>query len=374
MATNRDYYETLGVPRNATSEQIKKAFRKLAFQYHPDHNGEAGAEESFKEINEAYEVLSDPNKKDSYDRYGRAGAQDMFGFEDFSFGGLGDIFEAFFGGATTTKTRHRAPQKGADLQTKLTLSFEEAVFGTDKEIEIWRIENCSLCHGIGCESGTNPETCPDCNGSGQVRRVQQSLFGRFVQTGTCSHCHGEGTVITHPCPQCKGSKKERVKRKLEATIPPGIEETHQMRLSGEGDAGTHGGSPGNVYIGFSIKPHKFFIRKGTDILYELAINFAQAALGNNIEVPTLDGEETLKIPPGTQNGKVFRMKGKGVPRLDGRGRGDQMVIVRIVTPQSLDDNQRRLLEELAVTLPPAEMPENEDKGIMVRIRGLFNEN
>ena len=374
MASNRDYYEILGVPRNATSEQIKKAFRKLAFKYHPDHNNEANAENAFKEINEAYEILSDPDKRASYDRYGRAGVQDMFGFEDFSFGGLGDIFEAFFGGTTATKTRRRAPRKGADLQTKLTLTFEEAVFGTNKEIEIWRIENCSLCNGIGCESGTNPEKCPDCNGSGEVRRVQQSLFGRFVQTGTCSHCNGEGTIITHACPQCKGSKKEKVKRKLEAKIPAGIEENYQMRLSGEGDAGTYGGSPGNVYITFSIKPHKFFIRKRFDIFYELPINFAQAALGDNIEVPTLDGKEPLKIPPGTQNGKVFRIKGKGVPRLDGRGRGDQMVITQIVTPQSLDDNQRQLLEELAKTLPPAEIPENEDKGIIDRIRSLFGEN
>ncbi|MCX6009744.1 MAG: molecular chaperone DnaJ [Chloroflexi bacterium] len=363
MLSNRDYYEILGVPRNASDEELKKAFRKLAFKYHPDHNKEAAAEEKFKEINEAYEVLSDAKKRASYDRYGRVATSDLFGFEDFGFGGLGDIFDTFFG-ATTARAQRRSPQKGADLRANLTLSFEEAIFGAEKQFEIWRIENCSVCHGLGSQPGTKPQKCPNCNGNGEVRRVQQSLFGRFIHAATCPHCKGEGTVINNPCRQCKGSGKERVKRKLTVTVPPGIDESYQMRLSNEGDTGKYGGSPGDICINFSIKPHKFFVRKGNDILHELPINFAQAALGDNIEVLTLDGKATFKIPPGTQNGKVFRIKGKGVPRLNSKGRGDQLVIIRVVTPQSMDANQRRLFEELAKTLPTAAMPEGEDHEII----------
>jgi molecular chaperone DnaJ len=364
MPTNRDYYEILGIPRNASDEEVKKAFRRLAFQYHPDHNREDGAEEKFKEINEAYEILSDAKKRASYDRYGRVATSDLFDFEDFGFGGLGDIFDAFFG-TTATKTKHRAPQKGNDLRANLTISFEEAVFGTEKQLEIWRIENCSLCHGIGSQPGTNPQKCPNCNGNGEIRRTQQSLFGRFVHAAICPHCKGEGTVINNPCRQCKGSGKERVKRKLTVTVPPGIDEEYQMRLSDEGDAGRHGGPPGDIYINFSIKPHELFVRKGFDIFYELPINFAQAALGDNVEVPTLDSKTTLKIPPGTQNGKVFRIKGKGVTRLSSRGKGDQLVTIRVVTPQSMDTNQRRLFEELAKTLPSAKMPEIKDHDTVV---------
>jgi molecular chaperone DnaJ len=362
MSGNRDYYEILGVPRNASDEEIKKAFRKLAFKYHPDHNKDESAEEKFKEINEAYEVLSDTTKRASYDRYGRVATADSFDFEDFGFGGLGDIFDAFFG-ATTARAKRRSPQRGADLRANLTLSFEEAVFGADKQLEVWRIENCSACQGLGSQPGTNPQKCPNCNGNGEVRRVQQSLFGRFVHAATCPHCKGEGTVINNPCRQCKGNGKERVKRKLTVPVPPGVDENYQMRLSKEGDAGIYGGSPGDIYINFSVKPHKFFARKENDILYELPINFAQAALGDNIEVPTLDGKTEIKIPPGTQDRKVFHIKGKGAPRLNSKSRGDQLVIIRIVSPQSMDANQRRLFEELAKTLPKAKIPEGEDREI-----------
>ena len=363
MTHNRDYYEILGVSRNASDEEIKKAFRKLAFKYHPDHNNESGAEEKFKEINEAYEVLSDSKKRASYDRYGNVATADWFGFEDIGLGGLGDIFDAFFG-ATTARAQHRSPQKGADLRANLTLSFEEAVFGMEKQLEISRIENCSVCQGLGSQPGTNPQKCPSCNGNGEIRRTQQSLFGRFVHTAICPHCKGEGIVINNPCRQCKGSGKERIKRKLTVTVPPGIDESYQMRLSNEGDAGRYGGPPGDIFINFSVKPHKFFVRKGFDIFYELPVNFAQAALGDTLEVPTLDGKTTLKIPQGTQNGKVFHIKGKGIPRLHGRGKGDQMVTIRVITPQSMDANQRRLFEELARTLPSAKMPEVEDHEII----------
>lgn len=369
MQAGKDYYEILGVPRSASAEEIKKAFRKLAFQCHPDHNNTPGSEEKFKEINEAYEVLCDDEKRASYDRYGRVATSDWpgGGFDSFGFGGFGDLFEAFFGGATTTAKR-RAPKKGADLQVRLALSFEEAVFGAEKEFEIGRVENCALCRGVGSKPGTNPQKCPDCNGTGQVRRTHQSLFGHFVQVGTCSRCSGEGTHIAEPCPECKGNGRVKVKRKLSVTIPAGVDESYRMRLSSEGQAGVYGGLPGDVYITFAIEPHEFFVRERNDILCELSINFAQAALGGSIEVPTLDGKTMLKIPPGAQHGKVFHLKGKGVPRLDGKGKGDQLVQVRIITPDSLDEKQKKLFEELAKTLPQPEVSGDGGKGKKDRIQ------
>jgi len=359
MAIKRDYYELLGVPRNASGEEIKRAFRKLAFQYHPDHNKESGAEDKFKEINEAYQVLSDPEKRSSYDRYGRVDINGMEGFSGFGFGGLGEIFESFFGGFGETpfgRTAQRAPQKGDSLQTHLTLSFEEAVFGCQKDIEIQRIEVCPSCHGIGSQPGTNPQTCPECRGEGQVRKVQQSVFGRFSHITTCPRCNGNGTIITNPCSQCHGRGKIKVKRKLTVDIPAGVDNGYRMNLSGEGNAGLYGGSPGDIYIDLSVKPHNLFHRDGTDILCELPINFAQAALGDEIEVPSLDGKASLRIPPGTQNGKVFRLKGKGVPELNMKGKGDLLVKVLLITPQNLNKRQQQLFQELAKILPQAKLP------------------
>ncbi len=349
MTIKRDYYEILGVPRGATDEEIKKAFRRLAFRYHPDRNKQSGAEERFKEINEAYEVLSDPEKRANYDRYGQATIPGWPGFEGFDFGGFGDIFEAFFGGTATTA--QRTPQRGTDLRTRLAISFEEAVFGSEKEVEVWRTEPCSFCHGLGSQPGTNPQRCPNCQGTGQIHRTQQSIFGRFTNITTCPHCHGQGTVIAHPCSQCKGNGRDKVKRKLSVNIPPGVDEGYQLRLAGEGDAGFYGGAPGNLYIILSVRAHPFFERDGDSIIFELPINFAQAALGSEIEVPTLDGTAVLRIPAGTQHGKVFRLKEKGVPHFNTRGRGDQLIKVKVVTPTSLNEKQRRLLEELAKTLP-----------------------
>jgi molecular chaperone DnaJ len=358
MAIKQDYYEVLGVPRNASDAEIKKAFRKLAFQYHPDRNREPGAEEKFKEINEAYQVLSDPEKRNRYDRYGRVDVEG--GFPDFGFGGLGDIFESFWNGFGTIfgRTAQRVPQKGESLQSHLTLSFEEAVFGCSKEIEIPRIEFCSSCHGIGSKPGTNPETCPDCRGIGQVKRVQQSIFGRYTSTTTCSRCRGRGAVISDPCPQCHGNGRLKVKRKISVVIPTGVDDGYRLCLDKEGSAGIYGGPPGDLYVTLSVKPHRLFHRDGSDILYELPINFAQAALGDEVRVPSLDGKVDLKIPPGTQNGKVFRCKGKGIPHIDGRGIGDLLVKVVITTPQHLDKNQRRLFEELAKVLPRTEPPQD----------------
>ncbi len=352
VAIKRDYYEVLGIARNATEEEIKRAFRKLAFQYHPDHNKDPGAENKFKEINEAYQVLSDPEKRNVYDRYGQVVAERDF--PDFGFGGLGDLFESFFGGFAGTPfgwTAQHAPQKGSNLQSHLTLSFEEAVFGCNKEVEIQRIESCPSCHGIGSRPGTSPQMCPECRGTGQVRKVQHSIFGRFTHVTICGRCGGSGSIITNPCPQCRGNGRIKIKRKLTVDIPAGVEDGYQMLLANEGDVGLYGGAPGDLYIALSVKPHKLFRREGNDILYELAINFAQAALGDEIDVPSLDGKASLKIPPGTQSGKLFRLKGKGVPSVNNKGKGDQLVKVHIVTPHHLDRRQRRLFEELAKTLP-----------------------
>ncbi len=355
MAVKRDYYEVLGLPRQASEEEIKKAFRKLAFQYHPDRNNSPEAEGKFKEINEAYQVLSDPDKKLSYDRYGRV-VEGAGGLSDFGFGGLGEIFESFFGGSPFTRTAQRAPQKGDSLRAHVTLSFEEAVFGCQKEIEIQRIENCPVCHGIGCEPGTSPQTCPECRGTGQTRKVQQSIFGRFSQVTPCPRCEGAGTVIARPCPECRGKGRTRAKRKVVADIPAGVDDGYRLRLDGEGSVGIYGGAPGDLYLDLSVKPHKLFRRDGLDILYDIPVNFAQAAVGDEIEIPTLVGKTSLRIPPGTQNGKLFRLKGKGVPELEGRGKGDQVIRAVVVTPQHLDGKQRRLFEELARTLPQEKLP------------------
>ena len=353
MVTKRDYYEVLGIARNATDEEVKKAFRKLAFKYHPDRNRDDGAEERFKEVNEAYEVLSDPDKRTAYDRFGHGGTEGIFGrgFEGFNFGGFGDIFDAFFGGTTTAN--RQAPQQGADLHYRFTITFEESAFGCEKEINILRTENCSLCQGIGCKPGSQPSRCPNCNGSGQVRRTQQSIFGRFTSTTTCPQCRGEGRIITEPCSRCRGTGREKRQRSISVKIPAGADNGTQIHLMGEGEAGVRGGSSGNLYIILSVQPHHFFTRDGDNTLYELPINFAQAALGAEVEVPTLDGEVKLKIPTGCQTGRVLELKNKGIPHLHRRGRGDHLVTLRVVTPDKLTRKQQQLFEELANSLDPA---------------------
>ncbi len=354
MPPKRDYYEVLGIDRNTSEDKIKKAFRKLAFKYHPDRNREDGAEAKFKELNEAFEVLSDPDKRAAYDRFGHGGSQELFGqgSNGFDFGGFGDIFNAFFGGRTTTATR-QAPQRGADLRHDITITFEEAAFGIEKEISISRIEKCSQCQGSGCQPDSQPSRCPSCNGSGQVRRVQQNIFGRFTNITTCPQCQGEGRIITEPCPQCRGVGREKRRHSTLVKIPAGVTDGSRIRLSGEGDAGVKSGPSGNLYLDLSVHQHKFFRRDGDHILYELAINFAQSALGGEVEVPTLYGNIKLKIPAGSQTGQVLRLKNKGVPHLQGRGSGDQLVKLLVVTPESLTKRQRQLFEELASTLDPA---------------------
>jgi len=353
MAIKRDYYEILGVPRDANDEEIKKAFRKLAFKYHPDHNRDDKAEARFKEVNEAYEVLSDPEKRAAYNLYGHDSAEGPFsrGFEGFNFGGFGDIFEAFFGESNTT-TRDR-PQRGADLHHHIKITLEEAAFGCEREIKLKRTETCTTCQGTGCEPGTQPTRCPNCNGTGQVRRVQKSLFGNFINTATCSQCHGEGKIITKPCHQCKGSGRVKQHRNIVIKSPTGIHDNSQIRLSGEGEAGIKGGSQGDLYISVAVEIHDIFTRDGNDILYELPINFAQAALGAEVAVPTLYGKAKIKIPAGSQTGKILRIKNHGMPHLRRNAKGDQKVTLFVATPDSLSKEQRQLLEELSKTLGPA---------------------
>ena len=349
MAMKRNYYEVLGVNRDATDEDIKRAFRKLAFQYHPDHNSGDGAEERFKEVNEAYEVLSNSEKRTTYDRFGHSGGEGVFGrgFDNFDFG-FGDIFEAFFGGTATTS--RQAPQRGTNLQMEMTITLEEAAFGSEREINITRTENCSVCQGTGSKPGSQPSQCPNCNGAGQVRRVQASIFGRFTNVSTCPQCHGEGRIITEPCPECRGTGRERKQRNITIKIPEGVNDSSQMRIRGEGDAGSRGGPPGDLFVSLAVEEHEFFTRNGDDILYELPLNFAEAALGTEVEVPTIEGKDRLKIPAGCQAGSVFRLKNKGISHLQRRGRGDQMVMVSVVTPESLTKEQRKLFEELSGSL------------------------
>jgi molecular chaperone DnaJ len=378
MATQqRDFYDVLGIERSASPEEIKKAFRRLAMQYHPDRNKEPGAEDRFKEINQAYEVLSDPEKRAAYDRFGHAavgGAPGQAGFEGFNFGGFGDIFDAFFGG-TATRQR-RGPARGADLRINLALTFEEAVFGVEKQIEVMRNETCNVCSGVGSEPGSKPERCPTCNGTGEVRRSQQSIFGQFVNVSPCERCRGEGRIIKDPCHECRGSGRLRRPRTLSVRIPAGVDAGSQIRLSGEGDAGALGGGPGNLYVLLNVRPHPIFKRDEDDILYELGINYPQAALGAEVKVPTLDGDVVLKIPPGTQSDKVIVLRERGVPHLRGAGRGDQLVRVRVVTPTNLTPDQRKLLQQLSDSFGtdhaqvPAEEPH--EKGFFEKFKDFFS--
>ena len=350
MATKQNYYGVLGVSRDASEEEIKRAFRRLAFQCHPDHNSEPRAEEKFKELNEAYETLSNPEKRAAYDRQREWGEA----FGGFGAGGLGDIFESFFGGVGTQV--RRAPQRGTDRHCNLTLSFEEAIFGCDKEIGMERLEVCSVCRGRQPRPGSQPDTCPQCRGRGQVQRVQQSVFGRFVHVTACEHCSGEGRVVTDPCPQCGGRGREKLRKRLVVSIPAGGEDGSRLHLPGHGDVGERGGPPGDLYIDLTVKPHRHLRREGEDLVLELPINLTQAALGDRMDIPTLEGPHNFHVPPGSQSGQVLRVKGRGVPR--GRGRGDLLVRLNVLTPKTLDKKQRQLLEELARTLEKPKLVED----------------
>lgn len=356
MANKRDYYEVLGIDKNAPEAEIKKAYRKLAKQHHPDINqGNKASEAKFKEVSEAYEVLSDAQKRARYDQYGHAATDPNAaggfggGFSDFDFGGIGDIFESFFGGSgfgRSTKTKN-GPQKGADLKYAVEIAFEEAAFGIEKEININRMENCSTCNGTGAKAGTSPSTCKHCNGTGQIQYKQSSPFGQFVNVKACDVCRGEGKIIIEPCNVCNGKGKVKNSKKIKINIPAGIDDGQTISLRSEGEPGTKGGPSGDLYINVRVRAHSIFQRQGNDVVCEIPITFVQGALGAELEVPTLDGRVKYAIPEGTQTGSVFRLKSKGIPFLRGNGRGDQYVKVNIEVPKKLTDKQKSLLKEFA---------------------------
>lgn len=376
MSTKRDYYEVLGVDKNASEAEIKKAFRKMVLKYHPDRNRDnpKEAEEKMKEVNEAYSVLSDPKKKAQYDQFGHAafdqtagaGAGGFGSFGGFSqgggFDGFGDIFDMFFGnggGPRSGGARRRGPERGADLRYNLTITFEEAAFGKTATLNIPRTKECPDCHGTGAAAGTHPETCPDCHGTGTVQSVQNTPFGRMVNQHPCSRCGGTGQIIKTPCKTCGGKGVKSVRSKVEVKIPAGVDSGNRIRVAGEGDAGVRGGSTGDLYVYITVKPHKFFQREGSEVICEVPITFVQAALGDTIEVPTLDGKVEMKIPEGIQSGTVMRLRGKGIPYLRSTGRGDQHVRIKVLTPQKLTDKQKELLREFAGIKNDKANPEQE---------------
>ncbi|RNB82305.1 molecular chaperone DnaJ [Brevibacillus fluminis] len=349
----RDYYEVLGVAKDADAEDVKKAYRKLARQYHPDVNKEANAEEKFKEVKEAYDVLSDTQKRSQYDRFGHQDPNQGFGqggfggFDSSGMGGFGDIFDMFFGGGGGgRRSNPNAPRKGSDLQYSMSIEFTEAVFGKEADVEIPKEAECDTCHGTGGKPGADVETCKTCNGSGQQEVQANTPFGKIVNRRVCQTCEGKGKVYKEKCGTCRGAGRVKVRRKIHLNIPAGVDDGAQLRVTGEGEPGFNGGPAGDLYVVLRVKNHDFFEREGNDIYCEVPISFGQAALGAEIEVPTVDGRVKLKVPAGTQTETFFRLRGKGVPFLRGSGRGDQHVKVRIVTPKKLTDRQKELVMEL----------------------------
>jgi molecular chaperone DnaJ len=376
-----DYYEVLGIDRSASKEDVKKAFRQLARQYHPDVNKSSDAEARFKEINEAYEVLSDDDKRSRYDRFGAAGVGNGSGFPGAGaagFGGFEEIFEDFFNsfGGRASASRRRGPKPGADRRVETTITFEESVFGVEKTVEYDRLEGCETCAGTGAAPGTQPVRCAQCGGTGEVRQVTQSFFGPMVQVGTCPRCNGRGETISTPCVTCRGAGRVRAHTTLEVQIPAGVREGLQIQLRGQGDVGDTGAPQGNLYVIVHVEEHEYFKRKDNDILLEMSINVAQAALGDKIIVPTIDGEVEMVIPPGTQSGKMFRLRGKGVPRLrtDGSnsGRGDQLVNIAVEVPTRLTDEQRDLFERLGQTMGRVVTPQKPSKGLFDKVVDFFS--
>ena len=378
----RDYYDALGVPRNATDQQIKSAYRKLALKHHPDRNsGDKAAEEKFKEAAEAYAVLSDADKRSRYDRFGHAGVSGQAGvgfdpsiFQEFGddiFGGLGDVFG--FGDLFGTRRRGGAA-RGDDLRYDLEIAFEESARGVETTIQVPRLETCETCHGTGAAPGTTPTTCPQCHGRGQLRFQQ----GFFTVARTCGRCQGSGRVIARPCTACSGAGRVSRDRKLTVKIPPGIANGQQLRLSGEGESGTGGGPPGDLYVVVHVADHPFFRRDGNDLVCQIPLNFTTLILGGETSVPLLEGTHVLKIPQGTQTGSTFRLRGKGMPDVSGRGHGDLLVTVRAATPRKLSAEQRSLVEQLARLMPPPEKVEPlsrsedpQDRNLFDRVRDIF---
>jgi molecular chaperone DnaJ len=369
VSQKRDYYEVLGVARTATSQELKSAFRKLAIQYHPDKNpGDKGAEDRFKEASEAYEVLCDGEKRARYDRFGHQ-APGGFGpspFEAGFTGNINDIFGDIFGEIFGQRGRSRgARQRGADLRYNLEVSFTEAAFGTEAKVKIPRHKQCSTCHGSGSKPGTGPKTCPTCHGAGELRMTQ----GFFQISRTCGHCQGAGKVITDPCTTCRGAGKVETESALSVKVPPGVDTGTRLKLTGEGEPGDRGGPPGDLYVVVHVHEHPIFIREDTEVICEVPISFTQAALGATIDVPTLDGKVKMKIPSGTQSGKVFRLRGKGIPHLNGYQRGDQHVRVTVEVPEKLTKKQRELLEQFGALAGEDAHPQS--KSFFAKVRELF---
>ena len=361
MAEKRDYYEVLGVQKGATGEDIKKAYRKLALKYHPDRipdNKEA--EEKFKEAAEAYEVLSNDDKRARYDQFGHAGVdpnaaagQGPFGggFGGFGdFGDLGDIFGSFFGGGASRSARQNGPRRGENVGVRLELTFEEAAFGCEKEVTVERIEQCDTCHGSGAAPGTSPETCPTCHGSGQVQQRRQTPMGVFATTGPCPTCGGKGKIVKTPCDHCGGNGQVRRRKTVKVNIPAGIDDGQTVSLRSQGHAGKNSGPAGDLLLVISIAPHEIFKRDGIHVYMDAPITFTQAVLGGELEIPTIDGKVKYEIPEGTQTGTTFRLRGKGIPQVNGRGRGDQYVTVYIETPRNLNKEQKDALKKFSESL------------------------
>lgn len=371
MSNKRDYYEVLGVGKNADTAEIKKAYRQMAKKYHPDLNKDnPKAAEQFKEVQEAYEILNDSDKRARYDQYGHAGVDESAGgfggFGQQDFGGFEDIFDMFFGGSGR---RQNGPARGADLQYNLEITFEEAAFGTKKDLKIPRTESCSNCNGSGAKPGTQAKTCPKCNGKGTIQYAQRTPLGNFVQTQTCNECGGTGKKIETPCPECHGRGKVRRERTISVNIPAGVDHGMTLRMSGEGEAGERGGPTGDLHIKIYVKPHKIFTRQGDDVICEIPISIVQATLGDEIEVPTLEGRAKFTIPAGTQPGQVFRLKNKGIQRLNAYSRGDQHVKVKVVVPTKLNNEQKSLLKKFADASGEDINPEQ--KSFFEKVRDVF---
>lgn len=366
---NTEFYERLGVDKNASQDEIKKAYRKMSKKYHPDINKEPGAEDKYKEVQEAYETLSDEQKRAAYDQYGAAGANAGFGggsggfggFDGFQggagFGGFEDIFNSFFGGGGGA-SNPTAPRQGDDLQYRINLSFEEAIFGVEKEVKYSREELCHTCDGSGAKPGTHATTCAKCGGRGQINVVRDTPLGRMQSTQVCDVCHGSGKEIKEVCTTCRGTGHEKASHTVKVKVPAGVETGQQMRLQSQGDAGENGGPYGDLYVRFQVAASDKFERDGSEIFYEMPLDFVQAALGDEIEVPTVHGDVKLKIPAGTQTGTNFRLKGKGAPKLRGSGQGDQHVIINIVTPKTLNNEQKEALRAFAKTTGHGSLEEN----------------
>lgn len=351
---NDDHYVTLGVGRDASPEEIKKAYRQLARKYHPDVSSEPAAEERFKEVNAAYEVLSDSDKRAMYDRYGSDGPPGLGGFD---YSGARDPFDIFaevfgnlggFGGFG--RPGRSGPRRGNDVRTSLNIPLEEAAFGVDREVDVRRQEVCPVCSGSGAEPGTSPETCTECGGSGQTRQVQHTLLGSFVNITTCPRCNGKRTVVRTPCHECHGSGRTYANRRIQVSIPAGVDDNMTIRVSGQGEPGELNGPNGNLYITLNVKPHAYFKRRDTDVILELKISVAQAALGDTVTVPTLDGDRQITVPAGTQAGAVFRLRGLGIPQLRRNGRGDELIVTQVAIPKRLTEEQKELFQQLGATL------------------------